>query len=331
MSTDRHDATALPRQRRLLRSWICVAALALAGCASTPRGDASPPLLQAAENLFYVNSDRNERTQGDILASFVLLGGLSQRYGASSGDCRETECRQAFSDALHELGAAYGRLGLDRIALRYYELALANLPDSTGNRVDLAIAQLALGRDEAALASIGEALKLAPDDDDVERAAAGILLLLDRPQDAIGHAENCIRRTQLPRAAQYCALTATVARLRGGSDSMVAPLVGGETWPMPLLDYLRGKIDAATLARIIAHASDPVLRREALSEALYYVGEAELARGHRELALRYFRANLAMKVEGYWETMASRRRVLQFGGSDDPPANDTPPSHIPIS
>jgi len=307
-----------------------MAALALAGCAVAPSIDATRPLLRDTEHRFYVYSDRNERTQGDILASLVLLGGLSQRYGNSDSDCHGTECRKAFSDAFGELGAEYARLGLDRLSLRYYELALANTPESADKHVDLAIAQLSLGRDEAAIASLGKAIGIAKGDADTERAAAGILLLLDRPQEAIGHAEACIRQSPPPRAAQYCALTAMAAKLRGGSDSLVAPLVGGDAWPAPLLDYLRGNIDEESLAKVIASTADPALRREGLSEALYYVGEAELARGHRDLALRYFRANLVMKVEGYWETTASRRRIIQLGGGDDPPEDSPPPSHIPI-
>lgn len=332
MPTDRLDAIEMPRQGGSRWCWAGIAALVLAGCASAPRSDSSRPLLRASENLFYVHTDRNERSQGDILASLTLLGGLSQRYAASDPNCREAECRKAFSDALGELGTEYARLGLDRVSLRYYELALANVPDSAFNHVNLAIAQLALGRDEAALESIGRALELGKDDATTESAAARILLMLDRRQAAIEHADACIRKSSQPRMAQYCALTAMLAKLRGGTDRTVAPLVGGEAaWPAPLLDYLRGKISESVLTTVVMRTSDPAARREGLSEALYYVGEAELARGHRDLALRYFRANLKMKIEASWGTTASRRYIREFGSSDDPRETEPPPSHIPIS
>jgi len=330
MLNDRHDIARTSRRRWAPRALACLATLALSACASAPRHETAHPLLDAAHKLFYVHTDRNERTQGDILASLTLLGGMSQRYAATDSDCHETECRQAFSDALGELGTEYARLGLERLALRYYELALANAPDSANNHVNLAIAQLALRRDTVALESIRRALDIGKDDPGTQRTAASIFLLLDRPQEAITHADACARQSPPPRMAQYCALTAMTAGLRGGTDSQVAPLIGGDTWPAPLLDYMRGRIDEAVLAGVIAHASDPAVRREGLSESLYYVGEAQLARGHRELALRYFRANLEMKVEDSWGTTGSRRRLIDLGGSDDPPTESPPVQHVPI-
>jgi tetratricopeptide (TPR) repeat protein len=315
------------RRRAVLAALL---AALLGGCAAAPgpRADGGP-LLDAVAGRFYLDPSRRERSQADVLGSFVMLGALSQRYG-DAGECTEARCRRDFADTLRTLGMAYSRLGLNRLSLRYFELALANEPDVAQNHADVAVEQLALGRDEAALASIAQALERAKDDADVEQQAAGIYLLARRPQDALGHAERCIRLNPAPRLAQYCALVLALARLNGATDSLLLPLAEASDWPGPLLRFVRGEIGEAELVRLIDADADPIERRERLAEALYYAGETALARGRPELALRHFRANQMLKAEGYWETMASRRRIVELHGNADEPEPETPPSHVPI-
>lgn len=320
------------RTRAALRTAALACALAFltSGCATAPaaRPQASP-LLEAASGLFYLDPSKRERSQTDVLGSFVLLGALTDKYDRSGG-CQSPECKRDFADALRTLGLAYSRLGLHRLSLRYYEMALANDADSAQSHADVAAEQLALGRDDAALESTAGALQRASDDAEIEHQAANVYLLTDRPQDAVRHAEACLRLTARSRLAQYCATTLAVAKLRGGSDSLLLPLIEAKGWPGPLLLFVRGEIDEAALTRLIALATDPADRRERLSEALYYAGEVAFARNRPELALRYFRANQAMKAEGYWETMAARRRIVQLHGNSDEPEPEVPVNHVPL-
>lgn len=305
-------------------------AILACGCASAPSPRMeSEPLLETASGLFYLDPSKRERSQTDVLGSFVLLGALTDKYDRSGG-CDSPECRRDFADALRTLGMAYSRLGLHRLSLRYFEMALANDADSARSHVDVAIEQLALGRDEAALESTAGALQHATDDAEIEHQAAGVYLLTDQPQEAVRHAEACLRYSPPSRLAQYYALTLALAKLRGGNDSLLLPLIEAEAWPGPLLLFVRGEIDEAMLARLIALAADPADRRERLGEALYYAGEVALARGEPERALRYFRANQGMKAEGDWETMSSRRRILQLHGNSDEAEPEVPASHVPL-
>jgi len=312
-------------QWALVTAAVCL----LCSCATAPRTKTeSGPLLEAAAGLFYLDPSKRERSQADVLGSFVMLGALSEKYDRAG--CEKPECKHDFADILRTLGMAYSRLGLHRLSLRYYELALANDGGSAQSHADVAIEQLALGRDEASLASLARALELDKRSADIEQQAAGIYLLTDHAQDAVRHAEACLRLDPPPRRAQYCAIGLALAKLRGASDSLLLPLIEPNAWPGPLLLFARGEIDEATLARMIALAQDPADRRERLAEALYYAGEVALARGQPERALRYFRTNQTMKAEGYWETMASRRRILQLHGNADEPEPEIPVSHIPI-
>lgn len=324
---DRHAGSARGRRRSFVLA--CVLA-GLCSCASVPGPrPAASPLLDAASGLFYLDPSKRERSQADVLGSFVLLGALTDKYDRSGG-CDSPECKRDFADALRTLGLAYSRLGLHRLSLRYYELALANDDRAARSHADVALEQLALGRDDAALESIANALQRAADDPEIEHQAAGVYLLTDQPQETVRHAEACIRQSPPSRLAQYCALTLALAKLRGGSDSLLLPLIEAEAWPGPLLLFVRGEIDEAMLARLIALAADPADRRERLAEALYYAGEAAFARGQPELALRHFRANQAMKAEDYWETMSSRRRILQLHGNSDEAEPEVPAGHIPL-
>lgn len=314
-----------------IRASVLAGVLALlGGCASAPAPRApATPLLDATTGLFYLDPSKRERSQADVLGSFVLLGALTDKYDRSGG-CDSPSCKRDFADALRTLGMAYSRLGLHRLSLRYYEMALANDPDAAQSHIDVAVEQLALGRDDAGLASTVAALQRATDDAGIEHQAASVYLLTDRPQDAVPHADACLRLAPPAQLAQYCATALALAKLRGASDSLLLPLIEAKGWPGPLLLFVRGEIDEAMLARLIALTADPSERRERLSEALYYAGETALARGHTELALRYFRANQSMKAEGYWETMASRRRIVQLHGNSDEPEPEVPVNHVPL-
>lgn len=324
-------AESAPGTRAAARTVVLACMLALlGGCASAPgtRAPASP-LLDAASGLFYLDPSKRERSQTDVLGSFVLLGALTDKYDRSGG-CDSLPCKRDFADALRTLGMAYSRLGLHRLSLRYYEMALANDPDAAQSHIDVAVEQLALGRDDAGLESTVAALQRAAGDAGIEHQAASVYLLTDRPQEAVPHAEACLRLAPPAQLAQYCAIALALAKLRGASDSLLLPLIEAKGWPGPLLLFVRGEIDEAMLARLIALTADPSERRERLSEALYYAGETALARGHTELALRYFRANQSMKAEGYWETMASRRRIVQLHGNSDEPEPEVPVNHVPL-
>lgn len=103
---------AITRATRVLA--VVLAGL-LGGCASAPAPKtASAPLLEAASGLFYLDPSQRERAQADVLASFVMLGALSDKY-ASSGGCVQPECKRDFADTLRTLGMAYSRLGLHQI------------------------------------------------------------------------------------------------------------------------------------------------------------------------------------------------------------------------
>jgi lipoprotein NlpI len=75
-----------------------------------------------------------------------------------------------------------------------------------------------------------------------------------------------------------------------------------EDWPKPLLLYLQDQYTEQELVVAIREGEDQdVGIDERLCEALYYVGEAHLARGQRDLARNYFAAMVNIRVIHYIE------------------------------
>lgn len=311
---------------------LALLAAVLGGCGavgSRPASPAASPLLAMAESRHYLEPLGRQRQEAAVLGAQAMLGAYAAR-GDAGASCKDPACDDDRIETLRELAVAYSRLGLHRIALAVYRSVLEQRPGEAIAYADVAAEQLFLGRDEDAARGYARALELSDGNDvTILEFAASFSLLTDDLPRARERFEACARLGQPARAVQYCAVGLAVVKTRGGHDSLLLAVTPAAGWPGPLLAHLRGQLDEAALAHLITLGADDT-QRERLSEALYYAGERHLARGDRALALRYFRANQALRVEAFFETEAAARRIRQFGGHDDPPREAPPVQHIPV-
>ncbi len=309
---------------------VLVAALflpLLAACSATaPRVPvADSPLLAMAESRHYLDVLGRQRHEASVLAAQAMLGAHAER-----DDCDIASCDDAQIETLRELGLAYTRLGLHRLSLAAYQFVLERRPDDATSHEDVAAEQMLLGRDADAARSYARAIELSHAQRAQTLGFAGTHAML---AGNLGRAralyESCVQLGISAESIQYCAIGLATVSMRGGHDSLLLATTPASAWPGPLLAHLRGELDETALAKGIA-ASDADTQRERLSEALYYVGEKHLARGDTAKALRFFRANQTQRVEAFFETEASARRIRELGGADDPTPEKAPARHIPI-
>lgn len=310
---------------------LALLALLLAACSATGTRSPAPgtaPLLAMAESRHYLEPLRRQRHEAAVLAAQAMLGAYAERGDADS--CEGASCADDHIETLRELAVAYSQLGLHRMSFAVYQAVLAQRPDEATSYEDVAAEQMFLGRDEDAARNYERALELSRKSHAPTLGlAATFSLLTDDLARARARFESCVRLGKPARTVQYCAIGLAVVKTRGGNDSLLLAVTPASSWPGPLLAHLRGEIDEAALAKRIA-SSEPDTQREHLSEALYHVGESHLARGDRAQALRCFRANQALRVEAFFETEASARRIRQLGGADDPEPAPVPAQHAPI-
>lgn len=309
---------------------VLVAALLLpllAACtATTPLApEADSPLLAMAESRHYLDVLGRQRHEASVLVAQAMLGVHAER-----DDCDIASCDDGQIETLRELALAYSQLGLHRLSLAAYQFVLERRPDEATSHEDVAAEQMLLGRDADAARSYARAIELSlrQGAQTLGFAATHAMLAGDlvRARELY---ESCVQLGKPATPLQYCAIGLAVVRLRGGHDSLLLATTPASAWPGPLLAHLRGELDEAALAKGIAN-TDADTQREYLSEALYYVGEKHLARGDTAKALRFFRANQAQRVEAFFETEASARRIRELGGADDPTPEKAPARHIPI-
>jgi len=314
-------------------SAACAAAL-VAACAVAGAGRAQAatahPLLAAGEATHYLYPLGAAQREDEIVIGMAMLSMLAHKQDAD-GKCLSDACVHDRSDIYSEMALAYSRLGLHGLSLRLYRAAGQDLPDDADVHYNVGVELESTQQMEAAAREFARTAELsAGKDRKAEEGVARFYLLTDQLDLARTHFERCLLADGDPDLAQYCAIGLKLTKLHGGNDSLVPPTAPSAQWPGPLLSYQQ-KGDEAALAAAVAHTDDATKRRQRLCEALYYAGERELQSGRRELALRFFRAVVAQRVESFWEHFAATRRIEQLHGNDDPPPAPPPaPSHAPI-
>lgn len=314
-----------------MRRVLAVVALTLAGAlVAHARPAAEHPLLAMAEAQHYLYPLGTLQHQEEVIAEMAMLSMLSRKTDAD-GKCSSEACMRDRRDIYGETALAYSRLGMKLLALRFFRALESDVPDDPEGPYDVAAELDSLHQPEAAAKELARALELsAGKDKKIEEGAARFYLLNNQLDLARTHFEHCILLEKEADLSQYCAIGLALTRMHGGYDSLLLPITTAAAWPGPLLTFIRGKGDEAALTAEVAQADTADTRRQRLCEALYYVGEWRLQRGEQELALRYFRASVSMRVESYWETHAAMLRIEQLHGNDDVLPEAPRPSHVPI-
>lgn len=313
-----------------MRRVLAVVALTLAGTLGARPSAPEHALLAMAEAQHYLYPLGTLQHQEEVIAGMAMLSLLSHKADAD-GKCTSEACLKDRQDIYGETAMAYSRLGMKLLALRFFRAVESDAPDDPEGHYDVAAELESIHQPEAAEKEFARALELSGGKDKkIEEGAARFYLLNSQLDLARTHFEHCILLEKEADLSQYCAIGLALTKMHGGYDSMLLPMTAATTWPGPLLTFIRGKSDEAALAAEIAQTVNADSRRQHLCEALYYVGERQLQRGEPELALRYFRASVSMRVESFWETHAAMLRIEQLHGNDDVLPAPPRPSHVPI-
>ena len=119
----------------------------------------------------------------------------------------------------------------------------------------------------------------------------------DRWPDAVNNARTAATEAPTDEQAMYWQCFLWLAQIHTGTpEPLLVKRRVSDAWPAPILESLQGKISEAELVEAVEDEHDPGRRRDILSEALFYTGQARLAANHTDEAVKYFTATVNLKV-----------------------------------
>jgi lipoprotein NlpI len=257
------------------------------------------PLLELAREL---EASREPAPQSDYPAPDLRSAehALAQAKVPADEDCARSLGAPVFADLHSGVAVALSEQGDFAGAAQAYRRALACAPRSTRVLNNLADA-LFSARDFAGAAEyIRRALAIDPRAVHLAVMAANIDFVSGRWADAMGRYRYAAASEADRTRADYWQLMYWLTQMRAGvpRPEFVARR-HSDDWPRQLLLYLQGEYSEEELAAAVREGeaqSANLGRDERLCEALFYVGEAHLARNDADLARAYFAAAVNIKL-----------------------------------
>ncbi len=217
------------------------------------------------------------------------------------------------ANSLYQRGTALADLGDFAAGRADVEKAIELNAGDTSYYEQLAVIHLAEGDPDAALAAVEQATKVDPGywgltgmithylagafDRTKAMAAAAIKDVPDYPY-------TYIWKALAQKAAGDNA--AAVASLDAGKKA-----VGKTDWPVPVMDYLAGRIPESKL-RSLAQSNDAKTEAERLCEVNFYIGEAAHLAGDQAAAKAALQAAVDTRIYHYLELAAAKARLAQL-------------------
>lgn len=228
---------------------------------------------------------------------------IEQARVPADADCAASIGAPRFADLHASLAASLSGDGDLPGAIAAYRRALACRPRDGDLHAALG-GVLFDARDYAgARAAVNEALALDARAVSTVRLAANLDFIEERWADAIARFRYVAASDPDRVRAGYGQLMYWLAQARASvAHPEWVARTPGEGWPQPLLLHLRGQYSEAELVVPIEEGDDDSNNQpntstdERLAEALYYVGQARLARGESKAALDYFTAIANLRV-----------------------------------
>ncbi|HKU89014.1 MAG TPA: hypothetical protein VJP84_04450 [Steroidobacteraceae bacterium] len=275
-------------------------ALLLASPAIHASGD--HPLLELARERAD-EPDEFERGASDGSSVREARHALEQAHAPADADCANSIGAARFA-ALHmQLAASNAEAGDLAAAAESYRHAHACRPRDPDVLAALAGVLFDARNLRGTREAISAALALDPRSVSSNRIAANLDFVEEHWADAISRFRYVASSDEDRRQAGYGQLMYWLAQLRGGiAKPEFVARKPAESWPQPLLLYMRGEYTEAELVAPInaGDRDDNVIPNtstdERLCEALFYVGEEHWARGQPEVARDYFAALVNIKV-----------------------------------
>jgi len=287
--------------KRLASAWLALwlASPALAAAAAAVN---EHPLLELARERAAA-PDKIERGASDGSSVREARHALEQAHVPPDADCAAAIGAARFA-ALHmELAASNAEAGDLAAAAAGYRRAHACRPHDA-NILALLAGVLFDARDlRGTREAISASLDIDPRSVSSTRIAANLDFVEERWADAISRFRYVASSDDDRRQAGYGQLMYWLAQLRGGvAKPEFVTRTPTESWPQPLLLYMRGEYTEAELVGPITagdrddNINPNTSTDERLCEALFYVAEEYWARGQPDVARDYFAALVNIKV-----------------------------------
>jgi lipoprotein NlpI len=307
---------------------LLAACLLLSGvCAAAP---SEFPLLDLAAEL---TKERPADTRADTHTSNLRQArhALEQANPPGDAECSRSLGAATFADLHDDVARSLKAVGDYAGAAAAFRRALACRPRSA--RVSAALAEVLFdARDfSGARVAIHEALDVNPRAIYANRVAGNLDFVEERWADAVARFRYVAASDPDRNQAGYGQLMLWLAQWRAGvGKPEFVTRRAGEEWPQPLLLYMRGEYTEAELLEPIrdgnfqAESYGSARSDERLCEALYYVGQAHWARGHPDVARRYFATLVNLRVIYYLEHGLAMAEIAKMGVREDGGAAGTP-------
>ena len=228
---------------------------------------------------------------------------LERAQAPPDAECAASLGARRYAELHGAVGVARGFTGDFAGAARAYRRAHACRPRDAGMLAALAGALFDARAYADARVAANAGLVIDPRDVSLNRIVGNLDYIDEHWADAIARFRYVAASDENREQAGYGQLMYYLAQMRAGMDNpQLVERTPGEGWPQPLLLYLRGEYSEAELIAPILfgdHADNDqpnTSTDERLCEALFYVGEAYLARGEPQVARDYFTALVNVKV-----------------------------------
>ncbi len=277
---------------------LCLSALApLSALATSTATPADPtPLLTYAASKHYA-SLHNPDVVHSLKKRLDQATSSLSKEPPPEANCAQTLGARRFAFLLDDLGGLYSNMGDDAKAAAAYSKAIACNPRAEFLHAQLASALLGMGHYDEARIEAQRQLTLGRADFALYTLLTQLDFIQDRWQDAITHARHAASEAPDDEQAAYWQCFLWLAQKRVGTEEPV--LINRDapaTWPAPILEALRGKMNEAELTDAVRAEHDERRQHEILTEALFYTGEKRMAENKTAEAAQYFTAVTNLQV-----------------------------------
>ena len=289
---------------------IALAALALAAQAGL-----ATPLLDYAATLSFDTAPEEARYRRALVVAEHEL----KANPPPASDCARTLGAARFAALLENVGSQRTWLADHAGAADAYSKALGCTPRTAYLYAELAQELMDDGRYDEAQAAVTRGLAIAHEDYELGSILARLDFIKERWPDAIGWLRWAAAATPDRKQEAYSQCLLWLAQARSGIAHPQLPQRPTDGWPAPILDALDGTASEAQLLAAVQDNSSELERRQALAEALFYVGEQRLAAGDAPTARRYFAATVNLKVIYYIEHALALAELAKMRAAAGPP------------
>ena len=218
------------------------------------------------------------------------------------------------ASAAYLMGYAYSGLGKPAQALESYHTATSAFPDNVAYKLDYAV-ELFL-TDQTAAMQLMDEVRLATENTRALTTLTQFYFINASYEKSQKLAEHVIQRSPEQSDILYASLFWMLnnAYLKNDSasfENLVSNRVKEAIWPVQMLQFFDGDVDTQSLLNSLQFVESHQ-KRSCYSEMLYYLGEAFLANGQKDEAMKCFQSVIGLNVPSSTDYIFSVYRLKQL-------------------